>query len=263
MGKKSKKINDQSYGVLLGDHLSFAASEAYKLLRTNLMFALTGTESDCHVVGITSSVRGEGKSTTTLNLACSIAEAGQYVLVIEADMRLPTLAKRLGIDGSKGISNLLVGMSKGSEVMQRSSLHPNLYVLPAGEIPPNPSELLGSDRMKVTMDVLKKDFDYILLDLPPVTAVSDPLVVSKLVDGMVLVVRQNYSNKRSLTEAVRQLQFVDAKILGFVMTDSDTGPNGRKKYYKKYYKQYGYGYGYGASKKKDKKNEDEKEKTIA
>ena len=95
------------------------------------------------------------------------------------------------------------------------------------------------------MDVLKKDFDYILLDLPPVTAVSDPLVASKLVDGMVLVVRQNYSNKRSLAEAVRQLRFVDTKILGFVMTDSDTGSKGRKKYYKKYYKQYGYGYGYG------------------
>lgn len=264
MARKNKKISDASYGIMLGDRLNFAASEAYKLLRTNLMFALPEGDNDCRVVGVTSSVRGEGKSTTTLNLAYSIAEAGQYVLVIEADMRLPTMAKRLGIDGSKGISNLLVGMSKGSEVMQRSSLHPNLYVLPAGEIPPNPSELLGSERMKLTMDVLKKDFDYILLDLPPVTAVSDPLVASKLVDGMVLVVRQNYSNKRSLAEAVRQLRFVDAKILGFVMTDSDTGSKGRKKYYKKYYKQYGYGYGYGygdsTAQKKGKKNEIEKER---
>lgn len=261
MGKK-KKGSDQAYGVLLGEKLSFAASEAYKLLRTNLMFALTG-DTGCRVVGVTSSIRGEGKSTTTLNLAYSIAESGQYVLVIEADMRLPTLAKRLGIDGSKGISNLLVGMSKGSEVMQRSSLHPNLYVLPAGEIPPNPSELLGSERMKVTMDVLKEDFDYILLDLPPVTAVSDPLVVSNLVDGMILVVRQNYSNKRSLTEAVRQLRFVGTKILGFVMTDSDSGTKGRKKYYKKYYKQYGYGYSYEHAPKPDAKKEAEKEKTSA
>ena len=116
--------------------------------------------------------------------------------------------------------------------------------------------------MKLTMDVLKRDFGYILLDLPPVTAVSDPLVASTLVDGMVLVVRQNYSNKRSLAEAVRQLRFVDAKILGFVMTDSDTGAKGRKKYYKKYYKQYGYGYSYGDStaQKKGKKNEIEKER---
>lgn len=245
---KKKKAADSDYGVMLGNRLSFAASEAYKLLRANLMFALTDDESDCHVVGVTSSVRGEGKSTTTLNLAYSIAEAGQYVLVIECDMRLPTLAKRLGLDGSKGISNLLVGTAKGSEVLQKSGLHPNLMVLPAGDIPPNPSELLGSQRMRVTMDVLKKDFDYILLDLPPVTAVSDPLVVSSLVAGMVLVVRQDYSNKRTLAETVRQLRFVDAKILGFVMTGAGSGPGGSKKYYKKYYKQYGYGYGYGQKK---------------
>ena len=135
-------------------------------------------------------------------------------------------------------------------MIKRTDLHQNLYVLPAGEIPPNPSELLGSERMKVSLDVLRKDFDYILLDLPPVNAVSDPLIASKLADGMILVVRQNYSNKRSLAEAVRQLRFVDAKILGFVMTSSDSGAKGNKKYYKKYYKQYGYGYGYGQQKEK-------------
>ena len=248
--KKKGNVLDQAYGVMLGDQLSFAASEAYKLLRTNLMFALTEDDSSCHVVGVTSSVRGEGKSTTTLNLAYSLAETGKYVLVIECDMRLPTLTKRLGIDGSRGISNLLVGSAKGSEVMQSSGLHPNLYVLPAGDIPPNPSELLGSERMKVTLEVLKSDFDYILLDLPPVTAVSDPLVVSKMVAGMVLVVRQNYSSKRALNETVRQLRFVDAKILGFVMTDSMTAAPGRKKYYKKY--GYGYNYGYGEKPKKAK-----------
>ena len=128
-------------------------------------------------------------------------------------------------------------------MIRRTELHQNLYVLPAGEIPPNPSELLGSERMKVVIDTLKKDFDYILLDLPPVNAVSDPLVASKLTDGIVLVVRQNYSSKRAIAEAVRQLNFVDAKILGFVMTDSNAAAPGRKKYYKKY--GYGYSYGYG------------------
>ena len=145
-----KKGNDSTYGVALGDKLSFAAAEAYKLLRTNLMFALTDGDEDCRVIGVTSSVRGEGKSTTTLNLAYSLAEAGKYVLVVECDMRLPTLAKRLGIDGEKGVSNLLAGLSNGSEVIKHTQLHKNLYVLPAGEIPPNPSELLGSERMKVT-----------------------------------------------------------------------------------------------------------------
>lgn len=251
-GKNKKgNVSDSEYGAMLGGHLNFAASEAYKLLRTNLMYALTGEEKDeCKVVGVTSSVRGEGKSTTTLNLAYSLAEAGQYVLVLECDMRLPTLAKRLGMDGQKGVSNLLAGLCNGSEVIRRTELHQNLYVLPAGEIPPNPSELLGSERMKVVIDTLKKDFDYILLDLPPVNAVSDPLVASKLTDGIVLVVRQNYSSKRALGEAVRQLHFVDAKILGFVMTSADSGSKGNKKYYKKYYKQYGYGYDYGQQKEK-------------
>lgn len=247
-GKNKKgNVSDGAYGVMLGEKLSFAAAEAYKLLRANLMFALPDGEEDCRVVGVTSSVRGEGKSTTTLNLAYSLAEAGQYVLVIECDMRLPTLAKRLGMDGVKGVSNLLAGLCNGSEVIKRTEIHQNLYVLPAGEIPPNPSELLGSERMRVTLDILRKDFDIILLDLPPVNAVSDPLVASKLTDGMVLVVRQNYSSKRAIAEAVRQLIFVDAKILGFVMTDSNTAAPGRKKYYKKY----GYGYSYGEKPKKE------------
>ena len=250
-GKNKKgNVSDGAYGVMLGEKLSFAAAEAYKLLRANLMFALPDGEEDCRVVGVTSSVRGEGKSTTTLNLAYSLAEAGQYVLVIECDMRLPTLAKRLGMDGVKGVSNLLAGLCNGSEVIKRTEIHQNLYVLPAGEIPPNPSELLGSERMRVTLDILRKDFDIILLDLPPVNAVSDPLVASKLTDGMVLVVRQNYSSKRAIAEAVRQLRFVDAKILGFVMTDSNTAAPGRKKYYKKY--GYGYNYGYGEKPKKAK-----------
>lgn len=250
-GKNKKgNVSDGAYGVMLGEKLNFAAAEAYKLLRANLMFALPDGEEDCRVVGVTSSVRGEGKSTTTLNLAYSLAEAGQYVLVIECDMRLPTLAKRLGMDGVKGVSNLLAGLCNGSEVIKRTEIHQNLYVLPAGEIPPNPSELLGSERMRVTLDILRKDFDFILLDLPPVNAVSDPLVASKLTDGMVLVVRQNYSSKRAIAEAVRQLNFVDAKILGFVMTDSNTAAPGRKKYYKKY--GYGYNYGYGEKPKKAK-----------
>ena len=134
--ERTKKISDASYGIMLGDRLNFARFGGLQASpNESHVCSLPDGDNDCRVVGVTSSVRGEGKSTTTLNLAYSIAEAGQYVLVIEADMRLPTMAKRLGIDGSKGISNLLVGMSKGSEVMQRSSLHPNLYVLPAGRFP--------------------------------------------------------------------------------------------------------------------------------
>ena len=235
MRKYRNAASDYEYGAMLGENLNFAASEAYKLLRTNLDFALSD-EQKCRIIGITSSMRGEGKSTTTLNLAYSIAEAGKLVLVIEADMRLPTYTKRLNIQTKKGISNLLAG-----------ELHKNMWVIPAGDIPPNPSELLGSEQMRITLDVLSRDFDYILLDLPPVTAVSDPLVVSKLVNGMLLVVRQNYATRRSVAETVRQLHFAEAKILGFVMTNAAL--EGKKKYYKNYNYGYDYGYGYGEKNK--------------
>lgn len=165
MRKYRNAASDYEYGAMLGENLSFAASEAYKLLRTNLDFALSD-EQKCRIIGMTSSVRGEGKSTTTLNLAYSIAEAGKLVLVIEADMRMPTYTKRLHIQTKKGISNLLAGQCTGADVLSRCELHKNMWVIPAGDIPPNPSELLGSEQMRITLDVLSRDFDYILLDLP-------------------------------------------------------------------------------------------------
>ena len=160
MRKYRNAASDYEYGAMLGENLSFAASEAYKLLRTNLDFALSD-EQKCRIIGMTSSVRGEGKSTTTLNLAYSIAEAGKLVLVIEADMRMPTYTKRLHIQTKKGISNLLAGQCTGADVLSRCELHKNMWVIPAGDIPPNPSELLGSEQMRITLDVLSRDFDYI------------------------------------------------------------------------------------------------------
>ena len=223
MRKYRNAASDYEYGTMLGENLNFAASEAYKLLRTNLDFALSD-EQKCRIIGITSSMRGEGKSTTTLNLAYSIAEAGKLVLVIEADMRLPTYTKRLNIQTKKGISNLLAGQCTGADVLSRCELHKNMWVIPAGDIPPNPSELLGSEQMRITLDVLSRDF------------------------GMLLVVRQNYATRRSVAETVRQLHFAEAKILGFVMTNAAL--EGKKKYYKNY--NYGYGYGYGEKNKAGK-----------
>lgn len=247
MRKYRNAASDYEYGAMLGENLNFAASEAYKLLRTNLDFALSD-EQKCRIIGITSSMRGEGKSTTTLNLAYSIAEAGKLVLVIEADMRLPTYTKRLNIQTKKGISNLLEGQCTGADVLSRCELHNEHVGNSRRRYSANPSELLGSEQMRITLDVLSRDFDYILLDLPPVTAVSDPLVVSKLMNGMLLVVRQNYATRRSVAETVRQLHFAEAKILGFVMTNAAL--EGKKKYYKNY--NYGYGYGYGEKNKTGK-----------
>ena len=231
----------------VGPNLSFAAAEAYKLLRTSLMFSLPGDGEKCRIVGVTSANAGEGKSTTALNLSYMLAEAGQRVVLVEADMRLPSITKRLGINKSPGLSNVLAGLG-GKKVIQHSGLHDGLKVISSGDIPPNPSELLGSENMKTMLDLLAQNADFIILDLPPIGEVSDALVVSRYTDGMLMIVRQNYANKRALSAAMLQLENVNAKVLGFVVTDSDSLSKGKYKYKKKYKKGYGYGYdGYGYS----------------
>ncbi|MBS6935607.1 MAG: CpsD/CapB family tyrosine-protein kinase [Clostridium sp.] len=236
---------------MIGSNLNFAASEAYKLLRTNLEFSFTDDEEQ-KIIGITSSLKGEGKSITAINLAYTIAEAGKKVLLMECDMRLPTVSKRLNLKSSKGLSNLLVGMNAADEVVQEGVLSETMDVIPAGDIPPNASELLASKRMEYTLEYLSKYYDYILLDLPPVTVVADALVASKLVSGMVVVVRQDYVGRAALSETMRQLKYVNAKVLGFVFNsvDDHTLPYNKRYYRKGYYKgkygyQYGYQYGYG------------------
>lgn len=222
----------------IGPELNFAAAEAYKLLRTNLAFALP--ESDkCRVVGVTSADSGEGKSTTALNLAYMLAETDKKVLLLDADMRLPTVAQRLELKSAPGLSNVLAGLSKDDKVLQNSGIQPNLKIVASGDIPPNPSELLGSEKMQMALNVFSQHFDYILIDLPPVNEVADALVVSQMTDGILMVVCQNKATRGSVEEAMRQLKYADAKILGFVMSFADSSKKGRK-YYKK-----GYGYGYG------------------
>lgn len=216
--------------MAIGEDLSFAAAEAYKLLRTNILFALPD-EKKCRVIGVTSANSGEGKSTTALNLSYMLAEAGEHVLLIEGDMRLPSISKRLKLRASPGLSNVLAGMCGIKETLQESGLHERFQVISAGDIPPNPSELLGAKSIDVLIEVLSGDYDFILFDLPPVTEVADALVASKQTDGMIVVVRQNYANRRALADTMQQLRYVEAKILGFVMTCARMGKG--QKYYKR------------------------------
>ncbi len=247
LGKKSQRkltapVVDKK---TIGPELNFAAAEAYKLLRTNLSFALP--ESDkCRVIGITSAGSGEGKSTTALNLGYMLAETDKKVLLLDADMRLPTVAQRLELKSAPGLSNVLAGLSKGEKVLQNSGIQQNLRVIAAGDIPPNPSELLGSEKMQMALAVFSQHFDYIVIDLPPVNEVADALVVSKMIDGLLMVVCQNKATRGSVEEAMRQLKYAEAKILGFVMSFADSPKKGGK-YYKK-----GYGYGYGERRLKEK-----------
>lgn len=234
-----KKAVDQS---LLCNGLSFAAAEAYKLLRTNLMFSMP--DKPCRILGVTSSVRGEGKSTTSVNLAYTIAQAGKRTLLIDADMRLPSVATKLNISSDPGLSNLLAGLASENEALRKSDYFDNWYILPAGTIPPNPSELLGSEKMHSLLERFSEIFDVIIIDLPPVNIVADALVISSWTDGLIVVVRENYSDRKALGACMYQIRQIGSKFLGFVMTDADVGEKSYKRY-GKYGHRYGYGYSYG------------------
>ena len=239
----NKKVSKESLErqSMLGAAMNFATAEAYKVLRTNILFSFS--ESDgCKVIGVTSSFKGEGKSITSLNLCYTIAETGKKVLIIEGDMRMPTFAKRLKLKADPGLSDTLIGLKPVKECIQkRVSEGDNpvyIDILVSGTIPPNPSELMGSEKMKALLEDLKSTYDYIILDLPPVTAVTDALIASNIVDGMIVVVRHNIAVRRVLNETMRQLKLVNCKILGFVYNGAEGSGSGyyhKKNYY--YYTQ--------------------------
>ena len=222
----------------LGPNLDFASTEAYNLLRTNVMFSFPEGPGS-KIIGVTSPCPQEGKSFTCANLAYSTAEAGHKVVLVDCDLRRPSVYKNLGLSLTPGLTNYLVNNER--DVIHSGVLHKNLSVITAGDIPPNPSELLGSQRMKETLDLLCERFDYIFLDLPPVLSVSDPLVISKYLDGIIVVTRHNTTRRSDLNETVRQLEFTNVHILGFVYNSygENTSSYYRSKYYRKgYYKGY-------------------------
>ena len=260
---------------MLCENLSFSAAEAYKLLRTNLMYSIPNKEGG-RVIGVTSSTRGEGKTTNAINLSYTLAETGAKVLLIDGDMRLPNVAKRLALDGKIGLSGLLVGLYDEDKAVQESGILPSLTVMTSGTLPPNPAELLGSDRMRLSIEKMRNQYDFVVIDLPPVNIVTDALIVSGLVDGMIVMVRQDYTDRRALKECMSSLELVGAHVLGFVMEDAqeEGGKYGRYKYrygrrygnYKKYSKygyqgKYGYYDGYAYAEAAEKNEEASSQKS--
>ena len=254
--KKKSTAEAPKVNTMLHKELSFAATEAYKLLRTNLMFTLPD-EKKCRVVGITSSGRGDGKSTTAINLSYTLAETGKRVIIIDADLRLPTAAEKLGIKATPGLSNVLAGAEREDDVVRSIGELENWFVLPSGDIPPNPTEMLASTQMHALVERLSESYDYIIIDLPPVNIVSDALVVSSMLDGIIVVVREGHSGRRELALCMRQLDLAGVKVLGFVVNNAGDGtsPYRKYKYYKRYgkYDKYGYSHSYGKSPRSDDK----------
>lgn len=223
----------------LHKNLEFTAIEQYKLIRANLDFTLPQDEK-CPVIGVTSSMRGEGKSTTAVNLAYVFAEKGHRVLLIDGDLRIPSIAKKMGIESTPGLADLL--RVKGAQPAEfKAYLLKNWFVLPSGDIPPNPSELLGSSRMEKILNQLREMFDYIIVDLPPVNIVSDAISISPFISGMIVVIREGYTEKKELERCFRQLKLSNVKILGCVMNETKSGGRSYSKYKKyRYYRYYNY-----------------------
>lgn len=244
-----KRSIQEERKYLLTPKSDFFIREAYKTLRTNVSFAL-GAEEGCKVIVVTSSLQGEGKSITAINLAMSYAMTDRKVLVVDCDLRRPKLARLLQMNAKSGLSDLLMDPKKKTEAVIPSGIE-NLDVILSGKIPPNPSELLGSPRMKVLLDELKESYDYIFLDSPPVNIVTDAVVLAPESNGVLFLVRVNQSERGAVIHALEQLEYANIKILGFVLNGVDLEKThyGYKKYrYGRYlrYGKYGYGrYGYG------------------
>lgn len=198
----------------LVDHPHTHHAEAIRRLRTNILFVDVTTQG--HSFVITSSNPGEGKTTTSVNLALAMADAGSRVLLIDGDLRNPSVAKSMGLEGSAGLTTVLLGRAEPADVVQvwRDT---TLHVLPAGQIPPNPSELLGSEAMSLLFQKLAQDFDYILIDSPPINPVIDAVLLNQLTHGLIMVVASERTKRRELEAALRSLETVEVPVAGFAL----------------------------------------------
>ncbi|MGH3369642.1 MAG: CpsD/CapB family tyrosine-protein kinase [Nocardioidaceae bacterium] len=208
--------------------------EAFRVLRTNMQFV--DVDRDSKVFAVSSSVPGEGKTTTATNLAITLAQAGQRVLMIDGDMRRPHVARAFGLESIVGLTTVLIGSIDLEDAIQDGPVD-TLSVLTSGAIPPNPSELLQSQAMRDLLERAKKEYDVIVIDTPPLLPVTDAALVAAQADGALVVVRHGSTTRDQLRHSIERLEAVDARALGVVLNMMPSRRGGRDTY--------GYGYGYG------------------
>ena len=218
-----------AYSLITLEQTKSPISEAYRTLRTNVQF--TSVDSETKKIMITSSGPREGKSHTVANLAVSMAQAGKSVLVVDADMRNPTQHKLFGLDNGQGLSVALVQDQDYQQYIRETAV-PGVMVLTGGPIPPNPAELVGSKRMKRLIQEFSEQYDIVLIDTPPIVAVTDAAILAQEVDGVILVLASGEVNKEYAQRAKELLDKVGAKILGAVLNKADMKTS---EYYYYYY----------------------------
>lgn len=233
-----KRLRNDDYGLLTMNKPTSAVAEAFRSLRTNLMFSTkTGTPK---ILNVTSTAASEGKSSSAVNIATAFAQAGKQVLLIDADLRKPTVHKRLKRDNTKGFVNYLIGQEKLQDVIQPSGI-PDVSVITAGPSTMNPTELLSSEALSDLISFAhspENPFDIILLDCPPVLGLADALVIGNRTQASILVVAQNQTSKRALQGAFSRLRQAHGHIIGVVMSKAKNDGN-ESSYY--YYYEYGSG----------------------
>ncbi len=261
--KRISKIK-QDRKHILSTKSSFYLQEAYRALRTNVNFALADKEG-CKVIMITSSLQSEGKSLTSLNLAIALGQMDKKVLLVDCDMRRPRMARLLNLNAPAGLSNLIMDPSLLEVAVINNEEH-GIDLLLAGDIPPNPAELLSSARMQKLLEHMRTKYDYVLLDSPPVDLVVDAVALSSQCDGVLFVVRADQTERGAVIHAMDQLGYAGANVIGFVFNGvtSQTASGYGKYRFRKYarsnnrfgrYYRNGYRYGYGYNVGREQLNE--------
>ena len=255
--RKKNKHKTEPRGLLIDKDIPFNVTESYKTIRANVLF--TVADSDKRVIAVSSPNPGEGKSTSAANLAIALAQTGSNVLLIDADMRKPVMHRTFRVKNNDGLSVLIIKKS----TIERSVIHdivPNLDLLTSGPIPPNPSELLASDSFKGLVERFSRDYDYVIIDTPPINVVSDALVMKDAISGIMLVIRYAMTTYEELSSCMKQLDFAQVNMLGFVLNDVHHNHGSYYYNYKYKYKKYGYGYGYGYGPKPNQTDSKEKDR---
>lgn len=235
LGLKKNK-STRSFNTIIKNPV-FRVVEAYKTLRTNILFSIPAVEGRSKRIMFTSANPNEGKSTTSANTAITFAQQTDVrVLLIDADLRKATAHKYFGLSSKKGLSNVLAGQDTLDNCIQRVPDMQNLYIMTSGVLPPNPSELLAGKRMESLFEELNERFDIVIIDTPPVNVVADALSICTYTDGVILVATDNKTSYNELQAAVNQLKIADAKILGVVLNKARTSNYRARQKYSNYYR---------------------------
>lgn len=244
--RKKRRSNSQRKALpKLSVNTPFGIREAYNSLRTKLIF--TGRGEKCPVFAVTSSLADNGKTTNSVNLAISIAMADQRVLLIDGDMRKPSIHRYFNLDFKPGLSETLAGLT--SQISLHKTDVPGLSVLTSGQIPPNPAQLLSSPRMDQLLEHVRDNFDYVIIDTPPVNIVTDACTIAEKITGYIFIVHSGKNHTRDIHDAIQSLQEMNGNIVGFVLNDPSGGAESHYSYrYNKYYRYSRYKY-YGGHEK--------------